>query len=177
MDLAAKREQEVALRTHLEKILHFTRVLALINQRKRIHRQIADFEYVIADPQDLILALDILHDSIAETISRIEKRQEEVLSLFSYESGSLTKHEVAERLKITTRTAAKALKTLSSGGYLKEENGSNRTFHYTLLQEKPNYLALVGSKDEIRRFYQENLKEWLNTILPAVQAEGGTMPF
>ena len=172
LDLAAKREQEVALRTHLEKILHFTRVLALINQRKRIHAKLADSEYVIADPQDLLLALDILHDSIAETISRIEKRQEEVLSLFSYESGSLTKHDVAERLKITTKTAAKALKTLASGGYLKEENGSNRTYHYTLLQEKPNYLALVGSEHEIRLFYQQSLKNWLNSIFPAAHSNG-----
>jgi hypothetical protein len=98
LDLAAKREQEVALRTHVEKILHFTRVLALINQRNRIHIKVGDSEYILASPEDLILALDILHDSIAETVSRIEKRQEEVLTLFSQEQGSLTKNDVASKL-------------------------------------------------------------------------------
>ena len=41
-----------------------------------------------------------------------------------------------------------------------------------LLQEKPNYLALVGSEHEIRLFYQQSLKNWLNRIFPVAHSNG-----
>ena len=46
-----------------------------------------------------------------------------------------------------------------------------------LLQEKPNYLALVGSEHEIRLFYQQSLKNWLNSIFPATHSNGGPWLF
>jgi hypothetical protein len=66
---------------------------------------------------------------------------------------------------------------LASGGYLKEETGNNRTYQYTLLQEKPDYLALVGSEDEIHLFHQQSLNNWLNSIFPAAQSGGGCWLF
>lgn len=171
LNLAVKREQEVALRTHLEKILHFTRILALINQKKRLHVKIGALEFIVAEPQDLFQALNVLRDTIAETISRIEKRQEEVLELFASEDTSLNKHDVASRLKITTKTAARALRTLASAGYLKEET-QNRMYQYRLLQEKPNHLLLLENEDEINLFHRISLRKWLNAILPTGHTNG-----
>jgi hypothetical protein len=42
-----------------------------------------------------------------------------------------------------------------------------------MLQEKPEYLALVGSEDEIRFFHQQSLNNWLNSIFPAARSGGG----
>ncbi len=163
LTLAVKKEQEVALRTHLEKILHFTRVLTLINQRQRLRAKIGNNEFAISEPNDLLQAVEILRNSITETVSRIEKRQGEVLELFKSEDTKLNKHDVASKLKITTKTAAKALKTLAASGYLREEI-QGRMYEYRLLQEKPNHLFFLGNEAKSSQFYQKSFKEWLNTI-------------
>jgi Fe2+ or Zn2+ uptake regulation protein len=163
LDLAVKREQEVALRTHIEKIINFTKVLALLNQRKRLHAKVHNQEYVVAEPSDLQKALSILHSSITETVSRIETRQEEALKLFASPNVSLTKHEVANTLKISTKTATRVLKTLAQAGYLKEDT-SNKTYRYELLQKEPNHLDLLENVRSFNRFHQNSLRKWLNTI-------------
>lgn len=166
LNLAVKREQEVALRTHVKKIINFTKTIALLNQRQRLHIRIGQLEYVVADPEDFLKALEILRESIVETISRIEKRQQEALALFINNDVSLNKNDVASKLKIMTRTAAKTLKTLASAGYLREE-AQNRIYQYRLLQEKPNHLALLEKASQSCSFQRESLKEWLNVILPS----------
>lgn len=175
LDLAVKREQEVALRTHIEKIVNFARVLALLKQRKRLHVKLSDQEYVVSEPEDLTRALDILHTSIVETVSRIEKRQEEVLQLFKADV-SLTKHDVASKLKVSTRTAYRALQTLAQGGYLKEDT-SNKTHRYELLQEKPDLLDMLKNAKSLSFFHRNNLENWLRTILTTGQANGRSVEF
>jgi Fe2+ or Zn2+ uptake regulation protein len=162
LDLAVKREQEVALRTHIEKIINFARVLALLKQRKRFRVRVDKQEYVVTEPDDFVKALDVLNASIMETVSRIEKRQEEVLKLFST-AGSLTKHDVASKLKISIITAYKALHTLAQNGYLKEDT-SSRLYRYELLQETPNHVVLFENTSSISLFHRESLKNWLNSI-------------
>lgn len=164
LNLAVKREQEVALRTHLEKIINFTKVLALMNQRKRVHAKIDTQEYVIAEPEDFLRALSILRSSITETISRIERRQKETIGLFTAPSVSLTKNDVADKLKVSTTTAFRALKTLAQAGYLKEDT-SSKTYRYELLQKMPNQLVLLENTRSFRLFHQNSLKKWLNTII------------
>jgi Fe2+ or Zn2+ uptake regulation protein len=170
LDLAVKREQEVALRTHIEKIINFTKVLALLNQRKRLHVKVDNQEYVVAEPSDLQKALSILRSSITETVSRIETRQEEALKLFVSPNVSLTKHEVANTLKISTKTATRVLKTLAQAGYLKEDT-SNKTYRYELLQKEPNHLDLLENIRSLNRFHQNSLRKWLNTIETTGQAK------
>ena len=176
LDLAVKREQEVALRTLIEKVVNFAKVIAILNQKKRLHVKIDDLEYVIADPEDLLEALTILKASITETVSRIEKRQEEVLRLFTNTDVSLNKHDVASKLKVSTRTSAKALRTLASAGYLKEEK-SGKAYDYKLLQKEPEYLDLLENARSFRLFQQNSLKQWLDTIVHSCTAKGTPLGF
>ena len=176
LDLAVKREQEVALRTQIEKVINFAKVITLLNQRKRLHVKMDDLQYVIADPEDLLEALNILRASIIETVSRIEKRQEEVLRLFTSTEVSLNKHDVASKLKISTRTSAKALKTLASAGYLKEEK-NGKTYDYQLLQKEPEYLDLLENARSFRLFQQNSLKQWLDAIVHSCTAKGTLLGF
>jgi len=163
LDLAVKREQEVALRTHIEKIINFAKVLALLNQKKRLHAKVHDEEYVVVKPEDFVKVFRILRSSITETVSRIEKRQEETLKLFADPGFSLTKHDVASKLRVSTKTATRVLKTLAQAGYLKEDT-TNKTYRYELLQKEPNHLDLLENIRSFSRFHQKSLGEWLNII-------------
>jgi hypothetical protein len=82
LDKAVTKEQQVALRTQFNKILSFIKVLALLNQKNRVRVKLAEKKYVIAGPEDYTTGLNILSATILETISRIEKRQKDVLELF-----------------------------------------------------------------------------------------------
>jgi len=175
LDLAVKREQEVALRTHIEKIIHFARVLALLKQRKRLRVKVNDHEYVVAEPEDFVKALDILHTSIIETVSRVEKRQEEVLKLFET-NASLTKNDVASKLKVSTTTAWRALRTLAQSGYLKEDT-SSKTYRYELLQEKPNHHCILQLQRSISLFHRNNLANWLRNIISSFHTKGTRVEF
>ena len=176
LDLAVKREQEVALRTHIEKIINFTKVLALLDQRKRLHVKTDGQEYVVAEPEDFLKALSILRSSITETISRIEKRQEEALKLFPSSDISLTKHDVASKLKVSTKTATRILKTLSQAGYLKEDTTS-KTYRYELLQKEPKHLDLLENIQSFSLFHQKSLRKWLNNIWTNGHARHTTVAF
>jgi len=170
LDLAATQEQQVALRTQAEKILNFAKVLAIINQHRRLRFKIKDMEYIVANAEDYLKSLKILKPTIMETISRIEKRQREVLQLFPSDS-SLNKHDVAAKLKVSTRTAARALKTLASAGYLKEIS-SSKPYTYELLQKTPDYLDNVENANEYGVFYEKSLENFLNSIWTTCQQGG-----
>jgi Fe2+ or Zn2+ uptake regulation protein len=163
LDLAVKREQEVALRTHVEKIINFAKVLALLNQKKRLRAKVEGQEYLVVEPEDFLKAFSILRASIIETVSRIEKRQEETLKLFEHSACSLTKHDVTTKLRVSTKTATRVLKTLAQAGYLKEDTG-NKTYRYELLQKEPNHLDLHENIRSFSRFHRNSLRKWLNTI-------------
>jgi predicted transcriptional regulator len=171
LDLAVKREQEVALRTHIEKIINFTKAIALLNQRHRLHVKVSALEFVVADPSDFLKALEILRTSIIETVSRIEKRQEEALKLFTNSDVSLNKNDVASKLKVSTKTATRMLKTLAQAGYLKEE-AQGKTHQYQLLQKEPNHLDLLENIRSFSLFHQNSLRNWLNTIETTGHAKG-----
>jgi Fe2+ or Zn2+ uptake regulation protein/Zn-finger protein len=176
LDLAVKREQEVALRTHIEKIINFAKVLALLNQKKRLRAKIGSQEYLIVQPEDFLKAFSILQASITETVSRIEKRQEETLKLFEDSTVSLTKHDVASKLRVSTKTATRVLKTLAQAGYLKEDT-SNKTYRYELLQKEPNHLDLLENIRCFSRFHRKSLRKWLNTIETTGHARHTTVVF
>lgn len=176
LDLAVKREQEVALRTHVDKIINFTKVIALLNQRKRLHVTVGENEYVVAEPSDFLKALDILRTSIMETVSRIEKRQEEALSLFTNPDVTLNNNDVASKLKISTKTATRLLKTLAQAGYLKEEK-QGRTNQYQLLQKKPEQLDILKNISSFSLFHQNSLINWLNTTWTKGHAKGLVLRF
>ena len=163
------------MRTHVEKIIHFARVLALLKQRKRLRVKVNENEYVVVGPEDFIRALEILRSSIIETVSRIEKRQEEVLKLFT-SNVSLTKNDVASKLRVSTSTAYRALRTLAQSGYLKEDT-SSKTYRYELLQEKPNHLCLLENQRSISLFHRNNLEKWLNTISSSRHQKGTSVEF
>ncbi len=171
LDLAVKREQEVALRTHVEKIINFTKTIALLNQRQRMRIQVDSLEVVIAEPSDFLRALEILSASIMETVSRIEKRQEEALRLFTSADVSLNKNDVASQLKVSSKTASRMLKTLAQAGYLKEET-QGRTYQYGLLQTEPKHLDLVENITSFKLFHRKELRNWLNSIWTTGHANG-----
>ena len=163
LDLAVKREQEVALRTHIEKIINFTKTIALLNQNRRLQARIERNEYVVAETSDFLKAMEILQSTITETISRIEKRQEEALKLFTTEDVTLNNNDVASKLKIANKTATKLLKTLAQTGYLKEEK-QGRTNMYQLLQSEPNELDILKNIQSYSQYHQNSLRTWLKTI-------------
>jgi hypothetical protein len=167
LDLAVTKEQKVAYRTHVEKLLNFVRVLALINQKKRIQIRVNGNSYVIASPEDFQKALNILQATLRETITRLGKRQQEVFSLFT-EGDTLDKHKVAERLKISTDTASKALKSLAKAGYLKE-NTNMKPYSYEPLQNKPDSLGILENPSQYRLFWQESLEKFLKGIAATLQ--------
>ncbi|MGQ9507089.1 MAG: primase C-terminal domain-containing protein [Candidatus Bathycorpusculaceae bacterium] len=175
IDLAVIREQQVALRTHVEKILNFAKVLALINQKRRLRFRVKDAEYVVAEAEDYLKSLKILKTSITETVSRIEKRQREVLQLFS-SNTMLTKHEVAAKLKVSARTASRALKTLAAAGYLKEIS-SSKPYAYESLQKEPDCLDIAGNANEYSLFHEKSLKNFLNNTWTACQKKGISLLF
>ena len=170
VDMAVTKEMEVALRTHIEKVLNFIRVLALLNQKRRMRLQIGENSYVVAAPEDFAVAFEVLKPALIETIIRLGKRHQEVLSLFdSYET--LNKHDVAEKLKISTDTAARALKALAKAGYLKEDT-TTRPYSYTILQSKQEELGILTDPNEYSLFWQERLKSLLKSISATLQLQG-----
>ncbi|RLI00130.1 hypothetical protein DRO19_00310 [Candidatus Bathyarchaeota archaeon] len=170
VDMAVTREMEVALRTHIEKILNFVRVLALINQKRRVRLRIGENSYVVASPEDFVVALEVLKPVIMETITRLGKRQAEVLQLFE-KYDTLDKHKVAELLKVSTVTAAKSLKSLAKAGYLKEDT-STKPYSYKRLQEKANHLVILENTSEYCLYWRKRLEDFLNTTLSSCHLRG-----
>ena len=164
------------LRTHIEKIVNFTKAIALLNQKQRLHVQIEELEYIVAEPSDFLKALEILHASIMETISRIEKRQEETLNLFANSDVLLNKNDVASKLKVSTKTAQRALRTLASAGYLRDEK-QGKTSNYQLMQKEPKHLDLLKNIRSFSLFHQNSLRNWLNTIWTTGHAKGTPIHF
>ncbi|MEM2514550.1 MAG: bifunctional DNA primase/polymerase [Candidatus Bathyarchaeia archaeon] len=170
VDYAQTREQQVALRTHIEKIISFAKVLALIRRayRPRIHVQ--DKTYVIAVPDDFDFALDVLGEAIQQTVTRLEKRQEQVLKLF--ENGEmLDKHKVAEKTGFSTLTAYRILKALAKNGYLKEIQ-TTKPYSYELLREKPKHHLNMKNARENCLFWLESLEKLLNITISTFQQRG-----
>lgn len=170
LDFAATKEQQVALRTQLKKILWFISVLALLHQKHRVRIKIEDKKYVIASPEDYETGLKVLGSTIMETICRIGKRQQEVLDLFETEEV-LDKHKVAKKLGVSTRTSARALKTLGEHGYL-SENQSVKPYTYEVLREKAKGFAILEDVSEYERFYRKELENFLNSTLPPYHKSG-----
>ncbi|MEM2104803.1 MAG: hypothetical protein QW717_07965, partial [Candidatus Bathyarchaeia archaeon] len=144
--------------------------LALINQKRRVQIRVNENSYVIASPEDFQKALNILQYTLRETVARLGKRQQEVLGLFT-EGDTLDKHQVAERLKVSTDTASKALKSLAKAGYLKE-NTATKPYTYEPLQNKPEALGILENPSQYRLFWQENLEKWLKDIAATLQSRG-----
>ncbi|MEM3153255.1 MAG: primase C-terminal domain-containing protein [Candidatus Bathyarchaeia archaeon] len=171
LDLAVTKEQKVALRTHIEKILNFVRGLALINQRRRVRLKVEGKSYVVATPEDFHTALNALQTTIRETITRLGKRQEEVLGLLQECDEALDKHKVAEKLGISTDTAARALKSLAKMGYVKE-NVNVKPYTYETLQKELVYHRILENPSQYSLFWQESFEKWLKGIAATLQQKG-----
>jgi len=170
ISLAGTKEQEVALRTHIDKILNFVKVLTLINQKRRPCIKVGENKYVIATPEDFLWAMQTLEPTLNETITRIEKRQHQILELFKTHS-QLTKNDVAQKIGFSTRVAARSLKVLAKAGYLREIE-TTKPYTYELIREEPKHLAICTKANEYRLFWLESLKKLLNTLLPTCQKRG-----
>jgi predicted transcriptional regulator len=168
IDVAVTVEQQVALRTQFNKILSFIKVLALLNQKRRVNVKLGDKTYVVAGPEDYKLGLTILGDTILETVSRIEKRQRDVMELFDRISP-LDKNKVAQQLKVSTVTAAKALKTLARSGYL-QENTTAKTYTYEVMRDKPSSIVILQDTSKYSLFYEKELKSFLDHILSLISS-------
>jgi len=166
IDVAITKEQQVALRTQFKKILSFIKVLALLNQKNRVIVKIAEKKYVVADPEDYKLGLAILSATILETVSRIEKRQRDVLEMFE-KKERLDKDDVVKELRVSAVTAARALKTLAKSGYLKEIM-SMKPYIYEQIQDKPNSLVILQNTSQYYLFYEKELKTFLDDTLSLV---------
>jgi len=162
IDLANKKEQQVALRTQIERILNVIKILALIHQKQRIKLTIEENSYIIADARDVEIALTILETSIIETVTRIEKRQKEALELFENNNAPLNKNQLAEKLNCATVTAARILKTLANNGYLKQ-NENVKPYSYELpdKENRLNPFVLSETISEYKANYATELKTFL----------------
>jgi hypothetical protein len=167
IDVAVTMEQQVALRTQFNKILSFIRVLALLSQKRRVTVKVGDKKYVIAGPEDYRAGLDILSAAILETVSRIERRQRDVLELFESKGAVLDKNKVVSDLKVSAVTAARALKTLARSGYLKE-NVNCKPYTYEKTSNKPNSLVILQDTSGYCLFYQKELETFLKRTLSLV---------
>jgi len=165
VDLALKKEQKVALRSHVEKILNFIRVLAILRQKQRLclKDERDNSRFVIANDEDYANALHVLAPTITETISRLESRQAQALALFENDEA-MDKNKLAEKLRISTVTAARILKTLANQGYLREIQ-TTKPYSYELVQNKPERLVLLENTSEYPSFYKKELEKFLNTIV------------
>ncbi|MEM2888942.1 MAG: bifunctional DNA primase/polymerase [Candidatus Bathyarchaeia archaeon] len=162
MELSQTREQQVSLRTHVDKIISFAKVLALIRQADRPKVHVQDKTYMIAVPDDFNDAIEVLGEIIQHSITRLERRQEQVLQLFS-NGDAMTKHEVAEKAGLSTQTAYRVLKVLSRSGYLREVQ-TTKPFSYELLREKPENHINSTNTNENRLFWLENLEKMVKHI-------------
>ena len=167
--LAQKKEQKVALRSQIERILNFIRVLAILHQRQRLLIEDLDggSKYVVADVEDFERAIKILAPTILETVSRVERRQAEALEIIENSSEEYwDKNKLAEKLGVSTITAARILKTLANLGYLKEIQ-TTRPYSYQPIQdrEKPKNLILLEKISEYKAFYQKELEYFLKHVL------------
>jgi hypothetical protein len=165
-------EQQVALRTQFGKILNFIKNLALLNQKHRVRMTVKDKKYVIAGPEDYGTGLKVLSSTIMETISRIEKRQSEVLELFE-KITVLNKDNVAKEIKVSPVTAARALKTLARTGYLRENN-NQKPYTYEKVKDKPNPLVIIQNTSHYQAFYEKELRTYLDGTLSLILSEGGS---
>jgi len=171
--MVADREQEVALRTHVENILNFVSVLALIELKKRVRVLInGKVAYVFASPQDWIIAIRTLESTIFETVARLDKRQQEVLDRCKT-TDLVNKHVIAKELKVSTYTAARALKVLAKNGYLKEFENT-KPFHYELLREKPKQLGILKNLSEFEAVWVKNCRKTLKAIFATLHKLGDT---
>lgn len=165
VDLAVKKEQKIALRSHIEKIFNFIRVLAILRQKQRlcIKDENDNSRYVIPNDEDYADAIRILAPTITEPISRLESRQAQALAIF--ENGeALDKNRLAEKLGVSTVTAARTLKTLANQGYLREIQ-TTKPYTYELAQDKPEHLVLLENTSQYSSFYKKELRIFLNIIL------------
>jgi len=168
-DVAVTKEQRVALRTHIERVLHFVAVLALLHQRRRLRIKIKDQKYVVANPQDFSEALKILGQTLLETITRVGKRQADILEL-AEKYNPLNKHRVSAELNISDSTAYKGLKGLRELGFLKEDRKAS-PFSYELVKTKPKQLGVLWNPNEYQLYFQKRLRNRLNGISPTLHPE------
>lgn len=159
--LASTKEQRVAVRTHVKKIQNFIRILALTYQKRRMRFEIGESKYVLANPEDVWRSLEILHETLLSTITRLGERQRQVLEQFE-KQNPLTKHEVAKELNMSEASAAKILKALYNNGYLREEQ-TVKPYNYHLLN-KPKSLGVLQDPNEYYLFFQTNLKSLLTRL-------------
>jgi hypothetical protein len=167
--LASKKEQKVALRSQIERILNFIRVLAILHQRQRgiIEDSSDGSKFIVASPEDFEKAITVLAPTILETVSRVERRQAEALEIIENSpEDTWDKNKLAERLGVSTVTAARILKTLANLGYLREIQ-TTKPYSYQLIQdgEKPKRLVLLENISEYKAFYQKELGKFLKHIL------------
>jgi len=165
VDLAVKKEQKVALRSQVERILNFIRVLAILHQKQRLCLEDNEdgSKFVIANVEDFENAIKILEPTIMETVSRVEKRQAQALAIFET-VGQLDKNKLAEKLGVSTVTAARILKTLANLGYLREIQ-TVKPYLYEFVQDKPKQLVLSKNISEYKAFYEKELEKFLNSTL------------
>ncbi len=170
IDLAVKKEQRVALRSHIDRILNFIRLLGIIFQKQRVRIVTNDptekILYVFTSPADFELSIKTIGRSVLETIQRITKRQNIVLDLFE-NHDKVDKHLAAATLGISDVTAAKCLKTLSKTGYLREFK-TTKPYTYELAvkpQKRHNPLVPTDYISEYKRSYDEKLKIYLEHTL------------
>ena len=171
MDIAVTKEQRVALRTHIERILSFGAVLALLHQKKRLRIKIKDYRCVVANPEDFLDALKILGQTLLETITRVGKRSAEVLEI-AEKYGILNKHRVSAELNVSDSTAYKCLKSLAELGFLKEirtRDGKRVSpFEYELVKKRPKQLGVLKNPNEYFSYFEKRLKTRLNSISPTL---------
>jgi predicted transcriptional regulator len=171
VDMATKREQEVALRTQIERILNFIKILALIHQKQRTRFKDGNESYIIADAKDVEKALTILENSINETVTRIEKRQKQALEILEKFSSGMDKNKLATELNVAAGTAARILKSLAKNGYAKEIETS-RPFTYQLSDgKKLKSFNLSETLKEYQPFYEKKLKTFLDDISSSCHAD------
>jgi len=121
----------------------------------------------VVNPQDFLMALNILGQTLLETITRVGKRQTEVLEL-AERSNPLNKHRVSAELNVSDSTAYKCLKSLAELGFLKEDRTA-KPFDYELVKKRSKELGILKNPSQYCLYFQNRLTTLLNRISPTLR--------
>ena len=136
LDVLGKRD--LSLRRHIDKILNYTRLVALLYQHQRPRYKIGDTEFIIALPSDVMMAWLFCRKAMIETIRNMGRRLTETYqAVRSKKRDFITTGIMVSETGEPQNTIRKRLDRLSELGYLiKSEDKSEGGFKaYFLVEE------------------------------------------
>jgi len=155
------KERACGPRRDFKKLVYLIGIVAWLHQKQRVIVEktgILD-RCVVASPVDFQLVWNLCETGFLQTLYRLTKRHEEVLSCFKSDSIKTT-GEVAAETGYSENRARDYLRGLVYRGYLAEDD-SQKTHKYMLKQEKKLQGTIAEFVASLNGFEENRLEEWL----------------